>query len=258
MFRLRVAGAGTARVGAFLVNGAVRDPYAGKDLLARRDEMYRKMGEIRYTPPAGRFEYIPETIRRLREGGELNLVMLGDSIVNDTSGSAFEKLLMRDWPKCRIRKTTSVRGSTGCSWYREENRVDEWALRYNPDLLMIGGISHGDPRTVRDVVRQVRAKSPKTEIMLLTPVFGVATCEWNRDWTPGIDDANTNSWRTIIRNIAREEKCAFFDMTGPLNGYIRDSGKVIGAYMRDPVHSNERGQILLGRLLERWFQDVAF
>lgn len=255
VLRLRVAGAGTARVGAFLVNGTVRDPYEGKDALARRDEMYRKMGEIRYTPPAGRFEYIPETIRRLREGGTLNLVMLGDSIVNDTSSSGFEKLLARDWPKCKIKKTTSVRGSTGCSWYREENRVDEWALQYKPDLLMIGGISHKDPRTVRDVVRQVRAKSPKTEIMLLTPVFGVPTCEWNRDWTPEIDESNTNSWRTIIRNIAREEKCAFFDMTGPLNGYIRDSGKVVGAYMRDAVHSNERGQILLGRLLERWFQD---
>ena len=253
VFRLRVAGSGTARIGAFLVNGTVANPFAGMGVLARRDEMYRKMGAIRYAPPAGRFEYIPETIRRLREGGTLNLVMLGDSIVNDTSSSGFEQLLMRNWPKCKIRKTTSVRGSTGCDWYREKNRVDEWVLKHRPDFLMIGGVSHKDPWSVRDVVRQVRAKSPKTEIMLLTPVFGSTSCEWNKNWTREIDESNTNSWRTIIRRIAKEEKCAFFDMTGPLNAYVNDSGKAFGAYMRDQVHANERGQILLGRLLERWF-----
>ena len=41
-------------------------------------------------------------LNKLREGGELRMVLLGDSIMGNTSGSSFELLLMRDYPKCKI------------------------------------------------------------------------------------------------------------------------------------------------------------
>lgn len=160
---------------------------------------------------------------------------------------------MKRYPKCRIRKVVSVRGSTGCDWYAQENRVREWALKYKPDLMMIGGISHRpDPSKMRDVVRQIRAEKPDTEFLLLTPVFGSEANEWNRTWTPQIDHATPNP-RAIIERIAAEEKCAFFDMTGPLGVFIRDSKMARGAFMRDVVHANERGFAVLGELLNRWF-----
>jgi len=69
----------------------------------------------------------------------LRIVLLGDSIIGDIGASKFELLLQRMYPGCKIDKSVSSRGSTGCWWYKDENRVQEYVLRHHPDLLIIGG-----------------------------------------------------------------------------------------------------------------------
>jgi lysophospholipase L1-like esterase len=162
---------------------------------------------------------------------------------------------MRNYPKCKIIKIASLRGSTGCTYYREENRVQDYVLKHNPDLLMIGGISNrGDAEAVRSVIRQVRAKKPDTEVMLLTPVFGAMRDEHIRTFTREID-TTTSNFRFNMQRVAAEEKCAFFDMTGPWWAYIQESGKTYGWFMGDAVHANARGCQIIGRLLESWFKE---
>ena len=157
---LKVASPGTARMGGFLLNGSVADAFAGLSTLERIDAIYAAMDPIVYQPPAGRFANIPKTMSKLRDGGELRMVLLGDSIMGNTSGSSFELLLMRDYPKCKIVKIASLRSSTGCKYYREDNRVQDYVLKHNPDLLVIGGISNGgDAEAVRSVIQQVRARN---------------------------------------------------------------------------------------------------
>lgn len=252
---LKVASAGVARVGGFLLNGTVADAYAGLSTLERIDAIYAAMDPIRYTPPAGRFAHIPKTLAKLRDGGELRMVLLGDSIMGNTSGSSFELLLMRDYPKCKINKIASLRSSTGCKYYREENRVQDYVLKHDPDLLVIGGISNGgDAEAVRSVVQQVRAKKPDTEVLLLTPVFGAMRDEHIRTFTREID-TTTSNFRFNMQKVAAEEKCAFFDMTGPWWSYIQDSGKTYGWFMGDAVHANDRGCQIIGRLLQMWFKE---
>jgi hypothetical protein len=215
--------------------------------LQRIDAIYAGMDPIRYQPPAGRFENIPKTMGRLRDGGDLRMVLLGDSIMGNTSGSSFELLLMRDYPKCKIVKIASLRSSTGCKYYREENRVQEYVLKHNPDLLVIGGISNGgDAEAVRSVIRQVRDKKPETEVLLLTPVFGALKDEHIRTYTREIDTTTPN-FRHAIQKVAAEETCAFFDMTGPWWAYIQESGKTYGWFMGDAVHANDRGCQIIGR-----------
>ena len=190
----------------------------------------------------------------LRNGGDLRMVLLGDSIMGNTSGSSFELLLMRDYPKCRIAKIASLRSSTGCKYYREENRVEDYVLRHNPDLLVIGGISNGgDAEAVRSVVQQVRAKKPDTEVLLLTPVFGAMRDEHIKTWTREIDTTKSN-FRWNLQKVAAEEKCAFFDMTGPWWEYIQSTGMTPGWFMGDAVHANARGCQIIGRLLQMWFR----
>lgn len=252
---LKVASAGTARVGGFLLNGTVADAFAGMTDLQRIDAVYAAIDPIKYQPPAGRFANIPKTMAKLRDGGELRMVLLGDSIMGNTSGSQFELLLMRDYPKCKIVKIASLRSSTGCKYYREENRVQDYVLKHNPDLLVIGGISNGgDAEAVRSVVQQVRAKKPDTEVLLLTPVFGAMKDEHIRTYTREIDAAHPN-FRFNMQKVAAEEKCAFFDMTGPWWQYIQESGKTYGWFMGDSVHANARGCQIIGRLLELWFKE---
>ena len=252
---LKVTSTGIARMGGFLLNGSVADTSAGLSTLERIDATYAAMDPIVFRPPAGRFANIPKTMSKLRDGGELRMVLLGDSIMGNTSGSSFELLLMRDYPKCKIVKIASLRSSTGCKYYQEENRVQDYVLKHNPDLLVIGGISNGgDAEAVRSVIKQVRAKKPDTEVLLLTPVFGSTRDEHIKTFTREID-TTTSNFRFNMQKVAAEEKCAFFDMTGPWWTYIQESGKTYGWFMGDAVHANNRGCQIIGRLLEIWFKE---
>lgn len=252
---LKVASPGPARIGGFLLNGEVKDVYAGMSPLEKIDAIYAAMDPVDYTPAEGRFANIPETMKKLRDGGELRMVLLGDSIMGNTSGSLFELLMMRQYPKCTVKKITSLRSSTGCTYYQEENRVEDYVLRHDPDLLVIGGISNrGDAEAVHSVIKQVRAKKPDTEVLLLTPVFGSVTDKNIKDFTPEID-TGTDNFRFKMQKVAEEEGCAFFDMSGPWWSYIEDSGKTYGWFKGDAVHANQRGCQIIGRLLERWFAE---
>lgn len=252
---LKIASPGTARLGGFLLNGSIADAFAGMSTLERIDAIYAAMDPIDYQPPADRFANIPRTMSKLRAGGELRMVLLGDSIMGNTSGSSFELLLMREYPQCQIVKIASLRSSTGCKYYQEEDRVQDYVLRHDPDLLIIGGISNGgDAEAVRSVIRQVRARKPDTDVLLLTPVFGAMRDEHIRTFTREID-TTTSNFRFNMQQVAAEEKCAFFDMTGPWWSYIQDSGKSYGWFMGDAVHANARGCQIIGRLLEAWFHE---
>jgi len=252
---LKVASPGTVRLGGFLLNGTVENAFVGMSTLERIDAIYAAMDPIIYTPPAGRFTNIPKTMSKLRDGGELRMVLLGDSIMGNTSASSFDLLLTRNYPKCKIIKIAALRSSTGCTYYQEDNRVEHYVLRHNPDLLVIGGISNrGDAEAVRSVIKQVRAKKPDTEILLLTPVFGAMRDEHIRTFTREID-TTTSNFRYNMQKVAAEEECAFFDMTGPWWAYIQDSGKTYGWFMGDRVHANRRGCQIIGRLLGAWFKE---
>jgi len=248
-----------ARIGYFLVNGTAvaDDPYKGLSPVERIDAIYAGLAPVKYDPPAERWKYLPKTMQRLRDGTELRIVMLGDSIINDTASSQYELLLERMYPKCKVTKIRSVRGSTGCWWYKEEGRVKEWVLDHNPDLLMIGGISQrGDVDSIRDVIRQVRAVRPEVEILVITPVFGSTNPRTDKEWTYDTDP-NGPGYRSQLLRLAAEEQVEFLDMTGPWGQYIREADKTRGWFMRDPVHANERGFQILGRILEKYFAPRA-
>jgi hypothetical protein len=220
--------------------------------LARIDAIYAGMDPLRYSPPSDRWRNLDATRKRLQEGDALRIVMLGDSIIGDTSASRFELLLGRMYPRCKIEKITSTRGSTGCWWYKLDNHVDDYVLRHKPDLLMIGGISQReDIDSIRAVIHQVRAKQ-SPEILLMTPALGALSDPHIRQWTFEIKPGSTD-YRARLKRLAEEEKCGFVDMTGVWWRYVRRSGKDYGWFQRDRVHANERGFQILGRILEKFF-----
>ena len=241
-----------ARIGWLLVDGRVENPLDGLAPLARIDAVYAAMDPLDYTPPADRWRNLDRTMQRLREGSGLRIVMLGDSIIEDTSSSQFELLLGRKYPKGKIEKVTACRGGTGCWWYKLDNHVEEYVLRHKPDLLMIGGISqHEDVDSIREVIRQVRAKQ-SPEILLMTPAFGATQDPHIRNWSFEIKP-DTADYRARLQRLAETEKCGFIDMTGPWWRYIQQSGKTYGWFQRDRVHANECGSQILGRILETFF-----
>jgi len=240
------------RLAGFLVDGSVKSPYEAADDLTRIDKIYASMKPYKVTPPADRFTNLDRTMKRLKDGGEMQIVMLGDSIIGDTSGSRFWLLLERMYPKCKIKMQVSVRGSTGCWWYKNDNQVEPYVLKYNPDLLVIGGISQRDDiESIRAVIRQVRAKKD-IDVLLLAPVFGATPDRHLKEWT---FDPAPGSYRANLKQLAQEEKCGFFDLTAEWKKYINESGYCPGWFMRDRVHANDRGYQTIGRLLEIYFKE---
>jgi len=205
-----------------------------------------------------RWARLAETRRRLRSGLALRVVLLGDSIVNDTGNSLFEVLVRKAAPQARLSVVNSVRSSTGCRFYKDANRVREYVLRYEPDLVIIGGISNdGDAESVRSVVRQVRealapeprggpgAAGTRPEFILMTGA--VAPCE----------SAQEQAWARALARVAEEEGAAFLDMRAAWDRQVEimsrstglPAGDAAARLRRDPIHANSRGKVVLGGIL---------
>ena len=211
---------------------------------------YAEIPPVQYSPPAERWDKLPKTGKLLMEGGTLHVVMLGDSIVNDTSRSCWDFIVERRQPKCRIEKITCVRGSTGCWWYKEPGRVQKYVLDHKPDLVMIGGISHRDDvESIREVIRQIQAAA-QPDILLMTGAFGSAD-----PLAKGFLNENgvhSTPYNKGLEKLAGEVGAAFLDMEAAWAKYIRESGRQLDSFKRDPVHANPQGEQILGHILANY------
>ncbi len=201
-----------------------------------------------FTPPTADWKHLPQTRRILREGGELRLLAMGDSIVNDTMRSAWVAKLSEAYPKANIKATVYVRGGGGCQHYRLEDRVARYAVPRRPDLVFIGGISQQDIDSIREVIHQLRAALPKVEILLATGVFGTADPRVPEELSQA-RHAGTGEYGKALRKLATEERCAFLDMTTPWAEYICSSNVHPHRFYRDQVHANEYGEQILTKIL---------
>jgi lysophospholipase L1-like esterase len=212
---------------------------------------------VQFEPAADRWQFLPETMQRLASGGPLRVVMLGDSICNDTSNSLYETLLTRIYPKAKLEIVTSVRGGTGCWYYKDEGRVKPYVLDYNPDLVMIAGISHGfDVEAIRSVIRQIRQGS-NCEILVLSGA--IAPREFYEPITFGSKPApvaldDMEQFSTRMRRMCREERAEFFDIRKAWEDYMLRSYKPYGHFARDAIHANSRGKQIVARILARYFE----
>ncbi len=213
---------------------------------------YAEIPPMQYSPSAERWDKLPTTRRLLTEGGTLHVVMLGDSIVNDTSRSCWNLIVERRQPKCRIEKTTCVRGSTGCWWYKEPGRVQKYVLDHKPDLVIIGGISHrNDIESIRSVIRQIQ-EAARPDILLMTGAFGATDPGKDDQWQKISDPSRYSDYRKGLEKLADEVGAAFLDMEVAWARYIRDSGKDLASFKRDAIHANAQGEQILGHILANY------
>ncbi|MDX9866921.1 MAG: SGNH/GDSL hydrolase family protein, partial [Kiritimatiellia bacterium] len=244
-----------ARIGWFLVNGRDAGEISRMPPVALADTLFLQLEPITYKPPQGRWSRLPKTLGRLRAGGTVRMVMLGDSIINNIQSSHFEKLIERAYPGSRIEKIVSVRGSTGCWYYQEPEHLRNYVLRHKPDLLVIGGISQkGDVEAIRSVIRQTRAALPEVEVAVMTDVYGTIGRIDIRD--PKVlaeTDPNGDGYRERLLRMAQAEQVEYVNLTRPWAQFLCASKQPVSAFMSDAVHANARGCQLIGRFLELYF-----
>ena len=239
--------------------------------LGQIEAIQKAMPEGRFTAPPQDWKHLEQTRRRLVEGGEVRLMAVGDSIVNDTMRSGWVAQLQAAYPKARVNAAVYVRGGGGCQHYRESNRVAQYILPRKPNLVFLGGISQKDTASIRDVIRQIRAGLPGTEILLAAGVFGTADPR-NPAGLAKAPHSGSGAYGRALRQLAAEERCAYLDMTTPWAQYIRSSKLHPHLFYRDAVHANEFGEQILAKILMSfwdpaepwlarrldWFQDQKF
>jgi hypothetical protein len=239
------------------VRNILVEQVAASDVAAWADEVAAANPLLRYEAPATRCQRLPKTIRTLRQGGKLRIVMLGDSICNDTSNSLYETLLMRACPQANIDVVTSVRSGTGCQFYKDAPHVQEYVLRFSPDLVIIAGISHGyDAEAIRSVIRQIKKASP-CEILVLTGA--ITPAEWYKQeylkhvpLSEGLE--NVENFTARMRRMTDEENVELLDMRSAWDEYLLYSPRPCEWFRRDIIHGNSRGKQVVGRILFRYFE----
>lgn len=228
------------------------------EVLAWIDRIREEIPSVNYAPPADRWEPLTATRQALRDGGKLRVVMLGDSIANDTANSLFHLRLERMYAGAKLDLVRSVRSGTGCTYYREGDRVREYVLRYEPDLLIIGGISHNNNAgAIREVIRKVREESDP-EILVLSGA--ISQFLPHHVWREGKKILNTREqqlernrkFREDLAAMCEEEDVAYMDMRGAWAEYLESAEKDGDWFRRDPTHGNSRGKQAVGEMLVRF------
>ena len=205
-----------------------------------------------FTPPPSDWTFLRNTRRILTEGGELRLLALGDSIVNDTMRSGWVNGLQAAYPKAKIAATVYVRGAGGCQHYRQENRVEKFIVPRRPDLVLIGGISQSGVDDIREVIHQLRKSLPEVEILLATGAFGTTDPRDAKELAAA-SHSGTGGYGVALRALAAEERCAYLDFTSPWAEYILSSKLHPHRFYRDRVHANEFGEQILARIMLAFF-----
>ncbi len=218
--------------------------------LGRAICVYAWMPPVDYQPPSDRWQNLPRTHEILTHGGVLRVVMLGDSIMKDTSRSAWDLEFDRENPKVTIEKFTSVNHRTGCGSYREPGNVEKYVLDHRPDLVIIGGISNGAADNVRAVVEQIRARS-QADILLMTGAFG-ERCDptHGKDWRN--EHPDDIAYARQLAEVADDMHCGFLDLQAAWGEYVLAAGEPLDYWKRDAVHASAAGEQIMGHILIRY------
>lgn len=225
------------------------------EALAEADAMWAAMPPMTWTPPQVRLTRLPRTMAKLRAGQTVQFVMLGDSIINDTSNGPFDLFIERLYPGANVQPQISVRGSTGCWYYQDPVQLKAYVLDYQPDLVWIGGISQkNDIDAIQSVIRQTRAALPQVEFMLSSnscAQFGDP--KGNPEWS-SVTDPHGDNYRSRLYRLAQAENVEYMDMSSAWGWYMLHQDKPYATYMRDPIHANDAGRMVLSRAIEAYFR----
>jgi len=207
------------------------------------ESIYQRIPPCNFELSAETFRPLPGWQKTLAVCGTRRFVLLGDSVVNDISNSLFELLIQRHYPGLKIEVVSSTRSGGNCTYYGQQQHLSRHILQYNPDLLVIGGISHGgDTEPIKNLVEKVRRQS-KTSILLLTGAFV----------TP--ERKKSSDYPLRLRELAEKQDTGFLDTEKAWSDYVARSNYPPEYFMRDTHHANERGKQVIARLLEKFFTE---
>jgi hypothetical protein len=249
--------------------------------VARWGDTYydRIPAKLAYVPKSTHWSRLPETMNRLRTGQNLRIVMLGDSVQQDTVNAPIDAWLERLYPGATIELLSSTRGGTGVKYFQDH--MAEFVFAYRPNLLCIGGISQDDRMSdFQNVVDQVRAddmtNGRSTEILILTKQWSPNSNRGYYILAPSMSELDQvpennpggvpDDYRGHLLTLCASNNIEYLDLTGVAAEFIYGPAANAGVgppsdtngypysfWMRDDIHSSDNGKMIQGRMLEAYF-----
>ena len=243
---------------------AVRDVCMKRISVVEAAEMVRREyaagPRLKVEATAADWTKLPNSRVAIKVAKDYRIVFLGDSIMNDTWCGGFNALLATEYPDTVFRSYLSVRGSTGCWYYHEPAHFEEYVAKFKPNLVVIGGCSNYQAKRMsvqeaEDCVVETieRSKSLGAEVVVCTPPK-------SRDFRADpsakpFESKEDDQWfrRDYLKRAADRAGVQLWDMTTGPCGAVAESGKPLGWFNRDEVHSDNRGKALNAMMMFRYF-----
>ncbi|MFW5894187.1 MAG: hypothetical protein ACOCUY_03540 [Verrucomicrobiota bacterium] len=133
-------------------------PVSRSQALAIADRTYSEVPPVEPDYSGSTRTGIEHTLKTLGEGGEVRILMLGDSVSNDLANANFHLFLERRFDGARVTLLNKVGSGAGASNFLENDRIGKMIETHNPDLVMFGGISN----TAKDIpaIRRLAERVP--------------------------------------------------------------------------------------------------
>ena len=250
------------------------EPASVEEAAAWCDGVYAKLPPLNFSVPGELVTLPPRTLDALKTGKPWRILMLGDSIMQDTFHSQFHALVKRAYPKSDATWLVSVRGSTGCWYYCEPENFMRYVAAYKPDCVFIGGISgwihpemplNGGP-AIESVAKRIGSELG-AEVVVMTPSLAidlrvpkgteagsaVTSMEFNhaslgdKAWKYDVAAAEE------LKTICAKNGWPLWDMFTPAYDWLFKTGLPSEFYSRDYVHSGELGKQIIGRIALAYF-----
>ena len=250
-----------------------------EDAAAYCDRVYGQLPPLAFKPSEDFTTLLPRTMEALKSGRPWRVVLLGDSIQQDSFHSQFHALVKRAFPQSDVEWILSMRGGTGCWHYILAENFFPYIVDHKPDLLIVGGVSNGRKHDETANGRDVGPTGPDAMVCVAKLARERLGCEVLvvnkplhvdiRMYDPANRAAalpkqvfNVNQYEhqrgdgadyAKLRKLCKDAKIQWWDAFVPCYAWLYGSGLPWGHYSRDYVHSGEFGKQVIGRVLLEYF-----
>jgi len=252
-----------------------------EDAAEYADRIYAEIAAkapLDFSPEGDWTALLPRTMDALKTGKLWRVVMLGDSIIQDTFHSQFHALVKREFPKSNVEWSLSMRGGTGCWHYCLAENFYSYVVDHKPDLLIIGGISNWaehDEKSRKDVgptgsdamlrVAKLARERLGCEVLVVNqplhcdrrprpavadPLEPLPKMPFSAQWLGTLMSCLEYD---TLRNRCEAAKIQWWDELVPCYTWLFGSGLPFEWYSRDTVHSGELGKQIVGRVMLGYF-----
>lgn len=228
----------------------VVDRVTRDEALKIADKIYSEVPEVEAeyaeSTQAG-LQHVRET---LEQGGNLRVLLLGDSVTNDMGNSNFQLLLEREYPDARVTLLNKVGSGASADRFLKGGKIGKMLQKHDPDLVMFGGISNGkkDIPDIRKLANRVK-EHDDADFLAFTGTMLMPRYWKNFDR----GQSHRQPYREALKKAGRKSGFAVCDLGGAWEAYATGCDRPIAYFRRDGHHANERGKQVYGHLMAEYF-----